>query len=253
MDPRDRNAEYINASQTHIGFARAEKVGGAFAATYNAPIAAALENVDTCREDLLLSFHNVPYTHVLKGSKYGGLNVGDWIHASHTAGAKRAAGYAEQWSSLALSGGALSPKYLNATTGLSFEKITALLQHGADDAAKFSNTIITWLDGKMGKPTPAPSPSPPPPPSPPTPSPYPGFGGHASHFCSTGNGGKRFFTSDSMSPRECATGCAGNATCACFDLSQGTTKPECRWVDAKFDLKGSGDKAAFTKEKGDKK
>jgi alpha-glucuronidase len=52
-------------------------------------------------EELLLAFWNVPYTHTLRGARYGGMSVLDWIYASHVAGAAASAGFVGRWAALA--------------------------------------------------------------------------------------------------------------------------------------------------------
>ena len=150
MDPAQRNSEYINASVHSIGFSRATAAGGNFASTYNPPQSTSLNDVDTCDESLLLAFHNVPYTHVLKGEKYGGLTVSEWINASHAVGAATARSYVAEWQSL--SGSLGKDKFLASTLGLSFDDTTKLLIAGADDAATFSDVILGWLGGVLGVP-----------------------------------------------------------------------------------------------------
>lgn len=92
MNPEGRQ-DYINASQTHIGNNRGTP--DAYGGMYNGPQREKFLDVENCPEELLLCFHNVPYTHVLHGTRYGNGNttVLSWIYDSHTAGAATAARY----------------------------------------------------------------------------------------------------------------------------------------------------------------
>ena len=139
---------------------------------------ATFSSVETCPEELLLSFHNVPYSHQLRGERYGGMTVLEWIRAAHSAGARDAAQYVHRWQ--ALRGeldmrsydGSGSPADSSAgMTGSSFDDVTVRLEGGARDAAQFSAAIVDYFDKLVGAPTPPPTPPPPTPPTPPTPLP----------------------------------------------------------------------------------
>ena len=139
MDPAGRQ-DYINASRTHVGYGRG--VGG-YAATYNGLAREAFSSLPACPEELLLSFWNVPYTHVLQGPRYGGLSVLQWIYASHSAGAAATAGFVGRWAALRR-GLAMDPA--------AFAGVEALLEQAARDAAAFSATMIGFFANASGVP-----------------------------------------------------------------------------------------------------
>jgi alpha-glucuronidase len=137
------NVDYHNASATRVGYARGAP--GAYGSMYNAAAAAAFTSLDACPEELLLSFHNVPYTYALRGARYGGLSVLGWINASHAAGARASASFVERWRALegqlrlaAFAGGGDSEADV-------FEAVAQRLQTAAVDAAMFSRNVTGYF------------------------------------------------------------------------------------------------------------
>ena len=134
-DPPHR-VSYTNASKSNVGFHR----GGAnlYGGTYNPRVAVQFDSVDTTPEELLLCFHNVPYTHKLS-SNYSGLSVLEYIYSSHKAGAATAASYIETWQSL--------KSDLDTTTygdGV-FDAMTKRLTFGASEAKRFEAIIVDYF------------------------------------------------------------------------------------------------------------
>ena len=129
--------DYINATSVGVGYNRG--LPGAFGSTYSPNIAKQLLDVDTCPEELLLTFHHVPYGHKLKGQKYGGLSVLDWIYSSHVVGAATASAFAAEWAALS------APN--TSATGATSEQIEKILTNGAADAKKFSDAVIKFFRG----------------------------------------------------------------------------------------------------------
>ena len=131
----DERESYTNASSTRIGFRRgfAARYGG----TYNAKVAAQYDSVSDTPEELLLCFHNVPYSHKLS-AKYGGLSVLEYIYASHASGAQAAADYVTTWQSLRglIDEGAYD-------TGV-FDTVEGRLKFGASEAKRFSSIIVDY-------------------------------------------------------------------------------------------------------------
>ena len=208
QDPAHRNAQYINASQTHIGFARPR-----YAATYGGAVGTNLP------EELLLAFANVPYSRRLRGAQFGGLTVLEWIVAAHDAGARTAQAFTAQWEALR--------ETANVTaTGMSFDGIAALLAAGAHEAATFNRTVVDFVLAMASPSAPA------------------GFIRHASSFCSTSAGGRRIY--DARQPlADCAATCSTNSSCACLDWHP--RLGQCRWVDAGYVLRPSSDAVSFIK------
>ena len=145
MDPASR-VDYTNASRTHVGYDRA---GGGYADCYNGAVAAAFKDLDACPEELLLAFHNVPYTHTLRGAAFGGLSVAGWIAASHAAGAASSRGFADRWRALA-GGGLNLSAFVTAETPSEeavFEAVAARLSQGATSAATFASVVAEYFAG----------------------------------------------------------------------------------------------------------
>ena len=187
------------------------------------------------------------YTHVLKGAKYGGMTVLDWITASHASGAATAQSYVGRWSSVAASADCSSTGVVEGCGA-----ITKLLQGGATDAATFAQVVSSFVTATAGgnpvPPPPAPPSPSPSPPSPPSPGPSPaGFALHKDSYCSVGaNHNDRIFENKTMGLDACAAGCSKSAACACFDLDSKSMQ-DCRWTTTEFNLKGSGDRVAYVK------
>ena len=143
MDPPLR-VDYTNASQARVGYARG--LATAYGGAYNGGVADAFLSLDACPEELLLAFHNVPYTHILRGGRYGGLSVLDWIYSSHAAGATTSAGFVPRWQSLAgrlnLSAYAVGGE----TEDGIFAQLTLRLQSAATDAAIFSQNVSDYFE-----------------------------------------------------------------------------------------------------------
>ena len=134
-DPPHRES-YTNASSTRIGFRRGFAAG--YGGTYNAKVAAQYDSVSDTPEELLLCFHNVPYTHKLS-AKYGGLSVLGYIYASHASGAQAAADYVTAWQSLRglIDEGAYGTGVLDTVEGR--------LKFGASEAKRFSSIIVDYF------------------------------------------------------------------------------------------------------------
>ncbi|KAI1377968.1 glycoside hydrolase family 67 protein [Hypoxylon crocopeplum] len=88
--------QWTRADAYSIGMDRTVKNGTGYAGQYPTEIAAAFEDIATTPDDLLLWFHHVPYTHVLKNGK----TVIQHFYDAHYAGAETAATFPQQWSKL---------------------------------------------------------------------------------------------------------------------------------------------------------
>lgn len=231
MDPVHRNPTFINASKHAIGINRGTPQG--YGGTYNSDAGAQFTDVDRCPEEHLLFFHNVPYNKTLKGARYGGATVLEWILQSHESGASTAAAFVSEWA-------AVQSLANVSATGATAGDIENLLQTGATAASLFAKSVAGFVqEAANGH---GPGPVPPPPPPPPS---IPGFDGPKKNtFCSTSQGGNRFYTGK-LDLDACASGCRANETCACFDID--TSGTECRWLDSKYVLKGSVDHTAYVK------
>ncbi|KAI5863958.1 glycoside hydrolase family 67 protein [Durotheca rogersii] len=88
--------QWTRADANGIGMDRTVWNGTGFAGQYPAEVAAAFESIDTTPDDLLLWFHHVPYTHVLKS----GNTVIQHFYDAHYNGAETVAAFPRQWESL---------------------------------------------------------------------------------------------------------------------------------------------------------
>ncbi|MBR6151249.1 MAG: alpha-glucuronidase [Lachnospiraceae bacterium] len=91
----DRWGTYHRADHLGIGVDRSDK-GTGYAQQYYEPNATAYNSVESCPEELLLFFHHVPYTHVLKTGK----TLIQHIYDSHFEGYDEAEGFAKAWDGL---------------------------------------------------------------------------------------------------------------------------------------------------------
>ncbi|KAI1098093.1 glycoside hydrolase family 67 protein [Jackrogersella minutella] len=88
--------QWTRADAFGIGMDRTVSNGTGFSGQYPDEVAAVFEEIETTPDDLLLWFHHVPYTHVLKSGK----TVIQHFYDAHYAGAETAASFLPQWSKL---------------------------------------------------------------------------------------------------------------------------------------------------------
>ncbi|KAI1159745.1 glycoside hydrolase superfamily, partial [Nemania serpens] len=88
--------QWTRADTDSIGMDRTVWNGTGFAGQYPREVAARFENIASTPEDLLLWFHHVPYTHVLKSGK----TVIQHFYDAHYAGAATAASFPRRWADL---------------------------------------------------------------------------------------------------------------------------------------------------------
>lgn len=91
----DRWGTYHRADHLGMGVDRTDK-GTGYAQQYHEPNASMYNSMETCPEELLLFFHHVPYTYVLKSGK----TLIQHIYDSHFEGYDEAEGYAKAWDEL---------------------------------------------------------------------------------------------------------------------------------------------------------
>lgn len=87
---------YHFADRDGMGVDRTVATGTGYTSQYFAPNAARYDSLEDCPDELLLFFHHVPYSHVLKSGK----TVIQHIYDTHFEGAEAAAGLLESWASL---------------------------------------------------------------------------------------------------------------------------------------------------------
>ncbi|KAI1768448.1 glycoside hydrolase family 67 protein [Hypoxylon sp. FL1150] len=88
--------QWTRADAYSIGMDRTVSNGTGYAGQYPDEVAARYETVETTPDELLLWFHHVPYTHVLKNGK----TVIQHFYDAHYAGAETAATFPQQWAKL---------------------------------------------------------------------------------------------------------------------------------------------------------
>jgi alpha-glucuronidase len=84
---------YHRADCRGIGIDRTIESGTGYSGQYNEPLKSQYNNLETCPDELLLFFHHVPYTHVLKSGK----TVIQHIYDTHFEGFKAAERFVEKW------------------------------------------------------------------------------------------------------------------------------------------------------------
>lgn len=87
---------YHYADSKGIGVDRTMATGTGYTGQYSPKIAARYENIETCPENLLLFFHHVPYTYVLKS----GETIIQYIYNSHFEGVEKVKKMFRSWESL---------------------------------------------------------------------------------------------------------------------------------------------------------
>ncbi|KAI1339788.1 glycoside hydrolase superfamily [Xylariaceae sp. FL0016] len=88
--------QWTRADADSIGMDRTVWNGTGFSGQYPTEVAARFEEIETTPDDLLLWFHHVPYTHVLKS----GSTVIQHFYDAHYSGAATAASFPALWSKL---------------------------------------------------------------------------------------------------------------------------------------------------------
>jgi alpha-glucuronidase len=86
---------YHRASHSAIGIDRTSH-GTGFTKQYHPSLTALFDNVDTCPQELLLFFHRLPYSHVLKNGKI----LLQYYYDAHFEGVQDVENFISQWKSL---------------------------------------------------------------------------------------------------------------------------------------------------------
>ena len=84
---------YHRADCRGIGIDRTLESGTGYSGQYNEPLKSQYNNLETCPDELLLFFHHVPYTHVLKSGK----TVIQHIYDTHFEGFEAVEGFVHKW------------------------------------------------------------------------------------------------------------------------------------------------------------
>jgi alpha-glucuronidase len=131
-DSSERNGwgQWHRADQKGIGMDRTIATGTGYIGQYPPEVQALYESLSNCPDELLLFFHHVPYTHVLKSGK----TVVQHVYDTHFEGAERAHGFIDQWK--VLQGHVDDEQYRD---------ILARFEYQAEQAAIWRDTICNWI------------------------------------------------------------------------------------------------------------
>lgn len=128
---------YHFADRDGIGVDRTVATGTGYTSQYFGPNAARYDSLEDCPDELLLFFHHVPYSHVLKSGK----TVIQHIYDTHFEGAEAATGLLESWSSL--------EDHIDADR---FVQVRDRLTEQAQHAKHWRDVINTYFFRKSGVP-----------------------------------------------------------------------------------------------------
>ncbi|WP_239619035.1 alpha-glucuronidase family glycosyl hydrolase [Cohnella mopanensis] len=118
-----------------IGVDRTASTGTGYTRQYHSPMSDLYESLESCPDELLLFFHHVPYTHVLKSGK----TVIQHIYDSHFEGADRAAELLESWNSVE-----------RKVDSGKHNRVRERLVHQAEHAQEWRDQINTYFYRKSG-------------------------------------------------------------------------------------------------------
>jgi alpha-glucuronidase len=123
------------ADQNGLGFDRTLSTGSGFVDQYPPALGDLFESPETCPTELLLFFHHLPYTHVLKSGK----TVIQQLYDAHYQGARDAARMADKWRRLQ-----------GAIDEARYQAILARLECQAGQAQVWRDTLCNWLSRTSG-------------------------------------------------------------------------------------------------------
>ena len=132
IESSERNGwgQWHRADNKGIGMDRTIATGTGFVAQYRDRVAGRYESTKSTPDNLVLFFHHVPYTFVLRSGK----TVIQHIYDSHYQGAARAADFVRQWSSL--KGHVDDARYAD---------VLARLEYQAGHAIVWRDAIVNWF------------------------------------------------------------------------------------------------------------
>jgi alpha-glucuronidase len=128
---------YHFADRDGVGVDRTRATGTGFTGQYPPPWRDVYDSAATCPDELLLFFHHVPYTHVLRS----GVTVIQHIYDTHFAGAREAAALRPRWRTLE-----------GQVDAALYERVAARLDEQARSAAEWRDQINTYFFRKSGIP-----------------------------------------------------------------------------------------------------
>lgn len=132
VDSSEQNGwgQWHRADHLGVGMDRTVATGTGYVGQYLPAIARRYESLESTPEELLLFFHHVPYTHVLKS----GRTVIQEIYDSHYRGAEDAARYVEEWKSLR-----------GRIDAARYAEVLARLEYQAGHAVVWRDAVANWF------------------------------------------------------------------------------------------------------------
>jgi alpha-glucuronidase len=139
IESSERNGwgQWHRANGTGIGMDRTTKTGTGFVAQYSPPVAAMYEHLASTPDELLLFFHHVPFSHVLRSGK----TVIQHIYDAHYQGAADAASFVTRWRTL--DGSIDKERYAS---------VLAKLEYQAAHAVVWRDAVTSWFAWVSGIP-----------------------------------------------------------------------------------------------------
>ncbi len=139
VESSERNGwgQWHRADRDGVGMDRTVATGTGYVGQYPPPLAKLYESLESMPDELLLFFHHVPYTRVLKSGK----TVIQHIYDSHYEGAERAAQYVHQWESLR---GRIDEQR--------YSDVLARLEYQAAHAIVWRDAVCNWFFRTSGIP-----------------------------------------------------------------------------------------------------
>jgi alpha-glucuronidase len=142
-DPAPESSERNGWGQWHranrdgIGMDRSIATGTGYVGQYPPAVLKLYESLTACPDELLLFFHHVAYTHVLRSGK----TVIQHIYDSHYEGAEQAQSFISQWKTI--EGHIDAERYGEGVT---------LFEYQAKEAAVWRDAIFNWIYSLSGVP-----------------------------------------------------------------------------------------------------
>ena len=132
VEASERNGwgQWHRADHDGVGMDRTVATGTGFAGQYPPALAKMYESLETTPDELLLFFHHVPYTYVLRSGK----TVIQSIYDSHYEGAAQAANYVHQWEPLK-----------GHIDGRRYAEILSRLEYQAGHAIVWRDAVCNWF------------------------------------------------------------------------------------------------------------
>ncbi|MDR0886374.1 MAG: alpha-glucuronidase [Clostridiales Family XIII bacterium] len=131
----DKWGTYHYADRDGIGRDRTIATGTGYTRQYSEKICSYYDNIETCPDNLLLFFHHVPYTHVLKN----GETLIQHIYNTHFEGLERVQGYIDVWKTLE-----------GEVDDDAFQNVTDRLEEQFKSATDWRDQINTYFLRKSG-------------------------------------------------------------------------------------------------------